>query len=282
MDSDEPTEHFGNITLDALKQFQKRNGLEETGELDETVYALMFSDSAKEFFMQMGDEGDAVEEIQERLYELGYLDKDSRTGTFGEKTEAAVIAFQTANALHADGLVGVQTKEQLFSDEVIGNVFKSGDKDDSIIEYQNRLIELGYLGSSYDATGNMDSKTVSAIKSFQEANGLVKDGVLGPSTMNQLTSKDALKYALRLGMSGSKVKDMQKRLKELGYLSSSQVSGYFGDETEEAVKLFQKRNGLSQDGAVGSKTLEKLNSSGAKRAPSTATAKATKKPTNTF
>ena len=169
MDSDEPTEHFGNITLDALKQFQRRNGLEETGELDETVYALMFSDSAKEFFMQMGDEGDAVEEIQERLYELGYLDKDSRTGTFGEKTEAAVIAFQTANALHADGLVGVQTKEQLFSDEVIGNVFKSGDKDDSIIEYQNRLIELGYLGSSYDATGNMDSKTVSAIKSFQEA-----------------------------------------------------------------------------------------------------------------
>lgn len=278
MDSDEPTEHFGSITLEALKQFQKRNGLEENGILDESSYALMFSDSAKEFVLQIGDEGDDVEEIQERLYELGYLDKDSRTGKFGDKTEEAVIAFQTANSLRADGLVGTQTKEQLFSDEVIGNVFKSGDKDDTIVSYQNRLIELGYLASDYQATGNMDTKTVSAIKSFQEANGLVKDGVLGPTTMSQLNSKDALKYALRLGMSGSKVKDMQKLLKQLGYLTSSQVTGYFGEETEEAVKLFQKRNGLSQDGAVGSKTLEKLNSSSAKRAPATATAKPTKKP----
>ena len=264
MDPDEPTEHFGSMTLEAVESFQKLNGLEITGVIDEATYARMFSDEAAEFVISTGDTGDAVEEIQDRLYELGYLDKDSRTGTFGDKTFEAVVAFQTANKLDPDGFVGTVTREALFSEDVVGNVFKSGDKDDAIIPYQERLKELGYL-SSYEE-GKMDKSTVEAIKDFQDATGLVKDGVLGPGTMSELDSKDAPKYALRLGMSGSKVKDVQKQLKNLGYLSSSEVTGYFDDATEEAVKSFQKRNGLSADGAVGSKTLSKLGDDDAKRA----------------
>lgn len=287
MDSDEPTEHFGRVTLEALKLFQQRNGLEDNGILDETTYALLFSNDAIEYVMQIGDTGDLVEEIQGRLYELGFLDADSRTGTFGEKTQAAVIAFQTANGLKADGLIGSQTRETLYSDDVVGNVFKSGSVDPAITHYQERLAELGYLTESY-TSGKMDKATVAAIKSFQDANGLVKDGVLGPTTMNALDSNDALKYALRLGMSGSKVKEVQRMLKKLGYLTSSQVTGYYDDATEDAVRLFQKRNGLSVDGTVGSKTLAKLESGDAKRAPSTpsptpkptATPKATAKTTD--
>ncbi|MDO4851818.1 MAG: peptidoglycan-binding protein [Clostridia bacterium] len=280
MDPDEPTEHFGGITLAALESFQKRNNLPVNGIIDETTYALLFSESALEFVMQIGDTGDAVEEVQERLYELGYLDKESRTGTFGEKTEAAVIAFQTANKLDSDGLVGATTREALYAEDVVGNVFKSGDRDDAITPYQERLKELGYLEGSYDE-GKMDKATVNAIKEFQDATGLVKDGVLGPTTMTELDAKDAPKYALRLGMSGSKVKDAQKQLKKLGYLTSSEVSGYFDDATEEAVKLFQRRNGLSADGAIGSKTLSKLYDDDAKHAPATATPRVTKKPTAT-
>lgn len=281
IDSDEPTEYFGSVTYEAIELFQSRNGLAVNGLIDEATYAALFSDGAKEYVMQLGDEGDSVEELQDRLYELGYLEKSSRTGTFGEKTQAAVVAFQSANKLHADGLVGADTREALFSEDVVGNVFKSGDHDDSIVAYQNRLKELGYLPSDYSPNGKMDSKTVSAIKSFQEANGLVKDGVLGPATINVLNSKDALKYALRFGMSGSKVKDAQKLLRKLGYLSSSEVTGYFDDITEDAVRLFQKRNDLSVDGAIGSKTLSKLNSSDARRAPSTPTPKPTKRATAT-
>ncbi len=279
MDDDEPTEYFGNITLEAITFFQKRSGLEANGVIDEETYAALFSEDAKEFVLQLGDEGAGVEEIQDRLYELGYIDKASRTGTFGEKTQSAVVAFQTANKLTVDGLVGMKTKEALYADNVVGNVFKSGDKDDAIVAYQQRLIALGYLSSSFTPTGKMDSKTVSAVREFQDANGLVKDGVLGPTTISVLNSEEALKYAIRLGMSGSKVKDVQRSLRKLGYLSSSQVTGYFDEETEDAVKLFQKRNGLSQDGEVGSKTLAKLSDSGAKRAPSTPTPKPTKKAT---
>ena len=278
MDPDEPTEHFGSVTLGAVKLFQSRNDLEANGVVDEATYALMFSDTAVEYVMKNGDEGDAVEEVQDRLYELGYLDAGSRTGIFGEKTEAAVVAFQTANKLNPDGLVGSSTREAMYADDVVGNVFKSGDTDDQIAHYQERLIELGYSLGDY-TKGKMDKHTVSAIKEFQDANGLVKDGVLGPTTMNLLDSKEAQKYALRLGMSGSKVKEMQRALRKLGYLSSSAVTGYFDETTEDAVKLFQKRNDLSADGEVGSKTLAKLNSGDARRAPSTVTPKPTAKPT---
>ncbi len=74
---------------------------------------------------------------------------------------------------------------------------------------------------------------------------------------------------LREGDRGAEVKAMQKRLKELGYLTGS-ADGVFGPMTTEAVKAFQKRNGLTADGVVGPATLAKLNSSSAKAASSSA------------
>ena len=268
MDSDEPTDFFGPYTLDALTAFQRHNDLEANGVLNETTYALLMYGSPKEYVMQEGDSGDDVLEVQDRLYELGYLDKGSRTGTFGEKTAAAIRAFQSANKLKVDGKVGAKTLNSLYSSDVVGNVYKSGDTDENIKPYQERLIKLGYLSKDYNAKGKMDNKTVSAIKMFQEANGLVRDGCLGPATMEQISSKDAVKYAMRLGMSGSNIKEAQSRLHKLGYLRSHNVTGYFGEATETAVLAFQKRNGLSQTGEINEKTLEKLNSDKAKKASS--------------
>ena len=67
------------------------------------------------------------------------------------------------------------------------------------------------------------------------------------------------------GDSGSAVKKVQQRLKKLGYYSGS-VDGDYGNGTKTAVKKFQKNNGLTANGTVNSKTLAKLNSSGAKKA----------------
>ena len=277
MDSDEPTDFFGNHTYDALVCFQRHNDLLPDGLLGETTYALLVSGQAREYVMQEGDEGDDVKEVQDRLYELGYLDKNSRTSVFGEKTAAAVRAFQSANKLKVDGKVGAKTLNTLYSGDVIGNYYKSGDSDDSIIPYQKRLQKLGYLDSSYVCSGKMDSKTVSAIKQFQEANGLVRDGCLGPATMAQIDSRNAVQYAMRLGMSGSAIRAAQQRLYKLGYIRSSQITGYYGETTAEAVKSFQKRNSLSQTGEINAKTLDKLNSDKAKAAQ-TVTVKKTPTP----
>ena len=67
------------------------------------------------------------------------------------------------------------------------------------------------------------------------------------------------------GDSGNAVKKVQQRLKKLGYYTGS-VDGDYGNGTKTAVKNFQKRNGLSVNGKVNSKTLAKLNSSDAKKA----------------
>ena len=284
MDSDEPTEHFGSITEAALIRFQRHNDLNPNGQLGEGTWLLLMNEGAGVCVMQAGDEGDDVEEVQTRLYELGYLGGSFITGTYGEKTSAAVADFQEANGLAADGMVGHETLDALYGDDVVGNFFKKGETNDTIAAYQERLKQLGYLAGDYKVKGKMDDATITAIRKFQENNDLTPDGCLGPSTMTALDSKSARAYTLTLGMKGSDVKAVQKRLKALGYLTSNaEVDGYYGDSTESAVEEFQRRNNLTVDGTVGAKTLEKLNSSGARRAKTTAkaTVKATKKATAT-
>lgn len=98
------------------------------------------------------------------------------------------------------------------------------------------------------------------------------------TTKSSATATPKATGSLKLGSTGTEVRNVQKRLKELGYLKGS-VDGDFGTATQEAVKAFQKNNGLTADGKVGKETLAKLNSSSAKKA--TAAPTATKKPAAT-
>lgn len=68
---------------------------------------------------------------------------------------------------------------------------------------------------------------------------------------------------LKKGSSGPKVKNLQQRLKELGF-DPKGIDGKFGPGTQTAVIAFQKANGLQPDGMVGPKTLAALNSPGNK------------------
>ncbi len=53
------------------------------------------------------------------------------------------------------------------------------------------------------------------------------------------------------------VKTVQRKLKNWGYYTGG-VDGVFGYRTEEAVKYFQRKNGLSADGKVGTRTKQAL------------------------
>lgn len=59
------------------------------------------------------------------------------------------------------------------------------------------------------------------------------------------------------GSSGQKVKEIQTRLKSWGFYNGS-IDGVFGSATSAAVKWFQRNNGITADGVVGSVTAEKL------------------------
>ncbi len=68
-------------------------------------------------------------------------------------------------------------------------------------------------------------------------------------------SADAASY--RRGSSGSVVSQIQTKLKNWGYYTGA-VDGIFGSRTETAVKQFQRKNGLTADGVVGTATLNAL------------------------
>jgi len=63
--------------------------------------------------------------------------------------------------------------------------------------------------------------------------------------------------AYRRGSSGSMVTQIQEKLKSWGYYNGT-VDGVFGSRTEKAVISFQRKNGLTADGVVGSGTLKAL------------------------
>ena len=59
------------------------------------------------------------------------------------------------------------------------------------------------------------------------------------------------------GSTGDVVAEIQTRLKKWGYYFGV-VDGVYGSKTEEAVRWFQRKNGLSADGQVGNQTLAAL------------------------
>ena len=75
--------------------------------------------------LQMNSRGDQVKRLQERLIELGYLSGEA-DGAFGRQTYNAVIAFQKANGLTADGVAGDATQTTLFeSPDVVAKAVPS-------------------------------------------------------------------------------------------------------------------------------------------------------------
>ncbi len=61
----------------------------------------------------------------------------------------------------------------------------------------------------------------------------------------------------QMGSRGSEVEAIQKFLKDWG-LYNGDITGYYGSETQAAVKKFQKMKGISQTGTCGPQTLKAM------------------------
>ncbi len=61
----------------------------------------------------------------------------------------------------------------------------------------------------------------------------------------------------KIGSRGQEVRNIQTRLKKWGYYSGA-VDGIYGTATRDAVKAFQRKNGLTADGIAGPATLAKI------------------------
>lgn len=135
------------------------------------------------------------------------------------------------------------------------SALKPGVHDDAVIELQQRLMELEYMEND-EPTDYYGPQTLQAVGHFQRKHGLTVDGNAGPETCAVLFSGDAKVYTVADGAEGGDVWEIQQRLNDLGYPVS--VTGYYGSQTSDAVKYFQRMNGVTDDGSVGSATKDIL------------------------
>ena len=233
-----------------------------------TKTASSSSSSSSATRLEKGSTGSDVKDLQTKLKKLGYYDAYV-DGDYGDTTVAAVKAFQKKYNLTADGIAGKETLKKLDSayenadSDKDDDSLRMGDSGSAVKDLQTKLKKLGYYDGTVDST--FGSGTYAAVKAFQKKYNLTADGVAGSETLKKLDSayknadSDKDDGSLRKGATGSAVKNLQTKLKKLGFYNAS-IDGDYGDTTVAAVKAFQKKYNLTADGVAGSETLKKLDS----------------------
>jgi len=136
-----------------------------------------------------GDDSDEVADVQWRLRSLGFTVADE-SGRFEDSTLLALKTFQQERRLHADGIVGPDTWDQLveagwrLGDRILYTKYPAFRGDDVQL-LQARLNALGFDAGMED--GIFGADTERAIKSFQREYGVIEDGIVGPHTTIALT-----------------------------------------------------------------------------------------------
>ena len=137
----------------------------------------------------------------------------------------------------------------------------------NLVKYlQFMLSTMGYSVGSMD--GIFGSNTAAAVRAFQQANGLDADGIVGRRTWYKLNNLTPQASTLRRGSFGAEVRYLQQKLYSKLYPVGT-IDGIFGTNTENAVKEFQRENGLVVDGIVGKNTWAALDDDSTAREQST-------------
>ena len=232
--------------------------------------------------LKYGNDGEDVKTLQTRLKELQYY-RNEITGHFGEQTQKAVEVFQEDFGLEVTGVADLRTLSTLYA--INRRPLRYNSVGDDVKELQTRLTELGYFTKSI--TGRFLENTRSAVKSLQKKNGLEQTGVADPDLLEMImtgkvigkndkpddsptpapdlarflvddnapdgvrTPDEPVYFSKKLkrNSSGKLVKDVQERLKELGYYEGP-VTGNYNSSVVKAVSKLQTQNGIEDTGVV--------------------------------
>ena len=180
------------------------------------------------------------------------ISSEVETTTVEQVAAAQVMPMEKAGNEFPSLDITVETEEPR------PELLEEGVQHSYIAKVQERLMQLGFMDND-EPTDYFGHVTKSAVMIFQRQNGLAQDGIIGPSTLPLLMDANAKHYAAKLGDVGEDVKRIQHRLYELGYLASAEmITGNYDEKTQEAALKLQKVNSLSEDGKVGSETMNLL------------------------
>lgn len=193
----EPDGVFDDLTREAVERFQMVNGLPVTGIADGAMLMRLMADAPitwPAFLTEMGaSEGDAglnVYVLQKRLAALGYF-TGSSTGSFGDLTRQAVLAYQRAKGLKPTGSADADTWAALYGEDVSGDgTPQLGDYGDEIRTLQERLNALGFF--DHEITGVYGYTTETAVRLYQMAANLTPTGETDRTTLAHLNGESAV------------------------------------------------------------------------------------------
>jgi peptidoglycan hydrolase-like protein with peptidoglycan-binding domain len=187
--------------------------------------------------------------MQEMLNAVGY-NCGKADGIFGSGTRSALVNFQKANGLTADGIYGTKSRAKL---EEVYNCKPSEVKpqqtaNTSVVEGQKFLgvTADGIVGAN---TRKAYARYVQTALNADYSVGLTVDGIIGNATIRALGN-----HYVKKGERQNLVKVVQCGLSLLGY-SVNGIDGIFGSGLENAVRSFQASKGLSADGIAGKNTI---------------------------
>ena len=270
---------FGPATEEAVKAFQKANGLTADGKVGEKTLSKMNSKNAvtykeanataapkatqkvtntpkptatpnleKDYYLTIGSKGKKVETLQRRLIELGWM-TGSVTGNYDEETAAAVSAFQKKTKdLWEDGIAGPDTLRALYSSNASrGTAVKLtstetlefGSEGAEVKKLQQKLKDLGYLSGSAD--GKFGVATQAAVIAFQQNNGLTADGKAGSATLSRIYSDSAVRSGGSAAKIGSGTSSANAGGRDTSDISSTGYITLQEGSEGEAVRTLQKR-----------------------------------------
>ena len=143
-----------------------------------------------------------------------------------------------------------------------------GDKGTKVRELQHRLRQLDWYAG--DISGTYGAGTVTGVKGYQEKRGYDETGAVDRKTWNKLVSMTRKPTGdemhnrlvpgpaiLSRGDSGDRVRDLQARLKQIGWFAGN-VTGSYGSVTVAAVKGFQGKRAIPVTGEVDQRTWNRL------------------------
>ncbi|MXN89958.1 CHAP domain-containing protein [Flavobacterium sp. Sd200] len=145
------------------------------------------------------------------------------------------------------------------------DVLRNGDRGSAVTVLQKYLFDLDY---AIEVDGWFGGQTEGFLKEFQKENNMPETGEADTVTIGALQEavndkKMALAELnsgsyLKKGSNGFLVIEVQKALNAKDPQLKLPVTGTFADKTHNAVKAFQLKNGLDDDGVVGPLTFAKL------------------------
>ncbi|MEH2057176.1 MAG: peptidoglycan-binding protein [Nostoc sp.] len=225
---------------------------------------------------KIGSNGTEVSSSQRCLKKLGYFNGPV-SGKFASLTQNAVIKFQQANRITADGVVGASTEQALqracqsrtFSRNTTGRLrrrsppqaspvaqyptLSQGKTGAAVTSLQQRLRQLGYFNAN--ATGIFGKITKDAVIAFQRNYRLPANGIVNRQTWNTLMGSSPT--PARSSLSNQQVRELQVRLRQLGYFKTN-PTGHIGPMTREAVMAFQRNYRLPVDGIANAQVLDSV------------------------